>query len=484
MNNTVVHSTTASTLQQKRDTIHTVLCDITNHNTFNNSKKRKYNNSNRIASQKNYDDLSSTQRYTRRKQARIALDIIKIPLHALTSTVAVSDVVHLSTATRKQLRTVSSINIPSESTICVYKKYLAVAAATATATFKHKWIDGAFIVDPISYINNIADKSSYVCIGGDYGGGVSKIGITYINHNYNISFAPLIAYDGKDDWLDLETLIPSNANNTDKKITFNGASAAFNNIYDVLQYVINNSNKNVFLNGDWVFVNNILGLKSAAATHPCPICTVNKDKLLSVASYRINYTLSKHDIATPLLTIDSSRIVPTPLHVLLGVCNRIITDVLKADNSMYNTIHTAGCGGKSDVFGYVGPEINKYLRANETSDNILINWMIKLERYLLCALTWNDNDITAFENVVNDVKTNWVKHTNINPFPKLHMLLHGPQFARKWHILGYVAESRLEALHAVFNELYHRHHFNKSHDEGERIRRCLADIAVKKVVNK
>jgi hypothetical protein len=331
-------------------------------------------------------------------------------------------------------------------------------------------------------MNHIASKSSYICIGGDYGGGISKIGITYTNSDHRIAFAPIIAYDGKDDWLDLETLVINN--NDTMKITFSGASSTFNNIYDLLQYVIDHSNKNVFLNGDWVFVNNILGLKSAAATHPCLICIVNKNNLLSTPSYRLNYTLSQHDIALPLLPIDSSRIVPTPLHVLLGVCNRIISDVLKAEENMYGTVHTAGCGGKSDVFGYVGPEINKYLRANENSDQVLIQWMIKLENFLLCAITWDDDDIAAFEEVVKDVKTNWVRHTNINPFPKLHMLLHGPQFAKRWHMLGYVSESQLEALHAVFNQLYHRHHFNKAHDDGERIRRCLADIAVKKVVNK
>lgn len=226
-------------------------------------------------------------------------------------------------------------------------------------------------------------------------------------------------------------------------------------------------------------------MKAPAATHPCPICIVNKNELLTTPSYRTNYTLSQHDLSKPLLFITSDRIVPTPLHVLLGIGNKIIIDVLKVnENEMQPTIHTLGCGGKSDIYQYNGPEIQRYLQRQVQTTNTLIKWLIDIEKCLLDKITWSGERIAKFEKVVLDIKTNWELHTKLHAFPKVHMLLHCPEFAKRWGILGYAAESQIESAHVAFNTLYYKHHFNQSHNTAERLRRCLADMVLRKLAHK
>ena len=69
---------------------------------------------------------------------------------------------------------------------------------------------------------------------------------------------------------------------------------------------------------------------SPSATHPCPICIISHKGFTASSWYRTR--ADKHSIDRshqPLLTIDPERIVPTPLHVFLGISNRIILDALK-----------------------------------------------------------------------------------------------------------------------------------------------------------
>src|SRR5205807_2475477 len=72
-----------------------------------------------------------------------------------------------------------------------------------------------------------------------------------------------------------------------------------------------------------------------------------------------------------LIIIDSDRIVPTPLHLFLGLNNRIILDafselfskeLVEETLEQVKTIHSAGCGGKSDPFKLNGPEIRKWIK--------------------------------------------------------------------------------------------------------------------------
>ena len=82
-----------------------------------------------------------------------------------------------------------------------------------------------------------------------------------------------------------------------------------------------------FLNGDWPFINALLGFKAPSATHPCPVCIISSSSFLRSARYRTpRDSHSIHPDQPALLTILPERIVPTPLHLFLGISNRIIFD--------------------------------------------------------------------------------------------------------------------------------------------------------------
>jgi len=54
---------------------------------------------------------------------------------------------------------------------------------------------------------------------------------------------------------------------------------------------------------------------------------------------------------------------------------------------------------------------------------------------------------------------------------------------RMHHFLGRASESeaQIESFHYEFKRLYHQQHLYMAHDEAERMRRCLADVALRAV---
>jgi hypothetical protein len=244
-----------------------------------------------------------------------------------------------------------------------------------------------------------------------------------------------------------------------------------------------------------------------SSTHPCPICIISHKNLLGSSRYRTPRDKhSHHPDQPPLLSIDPERIVPTPLHLFLGISNRIILDcfsellgkeLVEAALKSITTIHTAGCGGKSDLFDLNGPEIRKWIKKEcsdklkEDKENItaeqlathsqLKNWLKQLHTHLLHKKEWESSDIEAWRCVVDDIHTHWETETNIKPFPKLHMLKHSLEFAERHRILGRVSEAQIESFHSSFNSLLNNNHFNLSHHTSERLRRCLADCVLRVV---
>jgi hypothetical protein len=61
------------------------------------------------------------------------------------------------------------------------------------------------------------------------------------------------------------------------------------------------------------------------------------------------------------------------------------------------------------------------------------------------------------------------------------MLHHAVDFAERYRFLGRASESQIESFHARFNALFHRHHLNKATNISERLRRSLADAALRAV---
>jgi hypothetical protein len=85
-----------------------------------------------------YDTLSTTQRWKRRKQARLALKDIDIPVQALVSNVPPpAALIHLPTSVREQIRTIAGLHIPSEKTMIQCKEILASTHGCKTATLEH-----------------------------------------------------------------------------------------------------------------------------------------------------------------------------------------------------------------------------------------------------------------------------------------------------------------------------------------------------------
>ena len=212
---------------------------------------------------------------------------------------------------------------------------------------------------------------------------------------------------------------------------------------------------------------------------------------------------------SPLDERKEGGIVPTPLHLFLGISNRIILDafselfgepvVMEAVQSI-KTVHSAGCTGASDLHDLNGPEISKWIRkecsasvlaataassslsaATAASHSILSRWLLQLHHCLLHSGDWTASDIDAWRSVVNDIHQHWQSEAHSKPFPKLHMLHHSIEFAERHRFLGRASEAQIESFHASFNALFHKQHRNQSGNTGERLRRCLADAALRAV---
>ena len=256
--------------------------------------------------------------------------------------------------------------------------------------------------------------------------------------------------------------------------------------------------------------NAVLGLMSPSATHPCFICIVGKNNLISSSRYRSAGDKHSHAVGQQaLLTIDPTHIVPTPLHLFLGISNRIILDAFSellgkenVDNALkqVSTVHSAGCGGKSDLYDLNGPEISKWIKrecstsalaaagassplagSTKASHSILSRWLQQLHHSLLHSNDWTSGDIEAWRSAVDDIQQHWCAEAHSNPFPKLHMLRHSLEFAERHRFLGRASEAQIESFHAQFNTLFHDHHLNQGGNTAERLRRCLADASLRTV---
>ena len=451
-------------------------------------------------SKRPYDTLRPTQQRARRQKARVAVDQVLqqhgVPLGAIQAAPKPSpaDVLHLSTAERDRVRTISHIHIPCERTIIDCKQRLAITHATETGTFA----GGAYLTDPLRFVSVLCAQSPFIAVGGDAGGGRCVLGITY-SHQSVQHFAALLVYEGGDSWLELQDC------RAEGLTPFKGDSAAFPHIWAVLQHLIDTCE--AFLNGDWPFINGVLGLMSPSATHPCPICIISHNSFLSSSRYR--RANDKHSIDrdhTPLLAIPPERIVPTPLHLFLGISNRIILDafsellgkpLVEETLKSVKTVHSAGCGGASDLFDLNGPEICKWIKrdcsttlraaaekenelsaAQKSSHSTIKRWLQQLHDHLLHKGDWTATQIESWRAAVHDMQQNWCSETGQAAFPKLHMLRHSLDFAERHRFLGRASEAQIESYHAQFNTLFHDHHLNQGANTAERLRRSLADAAL------
>ena len=371
----------------------------------------------RSSPRKPFAELGHSQRHTPISRAKQLLNEMDVPLDALVpSAPSPASLLHLSTAERVRFRTVDGINLPSERPIINLKNELANTHGTATKSTKHNNITIAYISNPLLFINTVAAASSYISIGGDCGGGLTKLGISYTNVKGDEQFAALLVMDAADDWESLSMLCHIGVTQ------YEGKSEDIPTIWGVFQsllftHTIPPHNKKIFLNGDWKFINTVLGLKSPSSSFPCPICLVPHDDLLSPAPPRNLATHLSDDFSAahvPFIAIPTSYIVPTPLHLFLGICNRIIRRTL-AELSSEETVkeamhevksihsHSSGAAAGHELNGV---ELSKWIKEGLTLAfidpttpspiNQLDEWMKGLHKHLLHKREWSEEEKKNF----------------------------------------------------------------------------------------
>lgn len=330
-----------------------------------------------------------------------------------------------------------------------------------------------------------------------------KIGITYLRNNNTSAFLPLIFINGiGDDW---HSLLHLNRHNN---IFFKGESSRYTSISELFIYLQEVINKPVFVNGDWVFISHLYGLQGASATYPCPICTIQKKKIIDNDNtdthhrvtdddYKLSQSSSPHSAVTRLVIVPASNVVPLPLHILLGLSHYMLQAMekiageehFKSTMNSIKQVHEKPAG-LSDLFTLNGNEINKWIKQQKgkqlislLNDPIKINkinkmneWMTQLQHHLLTNQPFTPVDIQSFNQLVIEMQTQWVDIVSHRRVPKLHMLTHCVEFAQRHNYLGRYSESRIENCHSLVNNLRENNHSNLGSNEKEKLRRCSVSI--------
>jgi hypothetical protein len=257
-----------------------------------------------------------------------------------------------------------------------------------------------------------------------------------------------------------------------------------------------------------MFLSAVLGHKGPMSNHPCPICIVPKEKIArpypprSLPSKKGAFSIDR----PPLLACPPQRIVPLPLHVFLGIGNRIILHiypqlvtkacVLKVLEPI-KTIHSPGSGGLADIHGLNGPELTRWIKGDlvskllascqpspphlpkrDSNMRLMDHWLQALYKHMLHRRRWDPAEKWEFRNTVDAIIEGWCSVTGDHIFPKLHMLFHARAFAETHGHLGRYSEAPIESMHAHMNRLFHTTHRNSSHNQPEQYRRSLADVAL------
>lgn len=197
------------------------------------------------------------------------------------------------------------------------------------------------------------------------------------------------------------------------------------------------------------------------------------------------------------------------MRFFLGLCNRIIDDTLsqlvednevldQSSDSVKTTSLLPGQVGKSRVYSLTGPELTRYIKQEkiyeifyelEYDDQIheqlkeMQSWMEKLKDDLLTKERWDETRIAGFKVFVDELLSDWNEVTRTPLTPKCHLLLHVLPFVKNFGYLGRYNESQLESYHGQFFHIQSTFHFNQNNNTGEQLRRTLADMTLKAIVN-
>jgi hypothetical protein len=276
---------------------------------------------------------------------------------------AIHEALQLHQAARNKLRKATkSIRIPSSTTINLELKQWAIEFATETRSFNDPAtkLAGAYF-NPLKLIEIVTQHNRKFTVSADKGGDWLKIGIIFLNSAGKSQFLCLLVV--KCD----ESIENLNALNTPRLTRFERESANFLNIRDVLQFLLDN--KNALYVSDYKLMSIVLAIKQPGNTiYPCPKCLVCVDNLFEKKPVRKNTDKHSRHEYEPWLKIDVNKLVPLPLHVMLGFTNKMIKVARKklTDSAIdcvievIKTNHKRGGGGLSDLKELNGPEIRRW----------------------------------------------------------------------------------------------------------------------------
>jgi hypothetical protein len=107
----------------------------------------------------------------------------------------------------------------------------------------------------------------------------------------------------------------------------------------------------------------------------------------------------------------------------------------------------------------------------------------RLHASLLHKAEWSATEQATFGARVEEVQRDWIRITDLQPTPNVHMLSHALEFTARhhMHLLGRYSEARIESYHAAFNHSMRHTHCNQGSNLESKRRRSLADMALQAV---
>ena len=156
----------------------------------------------RSRSLKPWIKASASTRAARKSSVRAFATSMGCPLEELRPRVSAVSLLHLPGHTRKKMRTVPGLKIASEATISRLEEEIAITHGTATAQFKL----GTYITDPRKLIRTLNIGGRPLVIVCDFGGGSTKLGVTYFDTRGIAHFVALVISEAKDNWVGLNSL--------------------------------------------------------------------------------------------------------------------------------------------------------------------------------------------------------------------------------------------------------------------------------------
>ena len=162
---------------------------------------------------KPFDQLSRAQKHARKKEAIQLLAQLGVPLHALglTTRAPAIHALRLTGAQRLRMRrSGTGAQLVGEKELTRLRLSLATTHGTGTSTFTTPdGIIGSYVTDPLVFFEAVAGKEpQLLLVGGDYGGGALKLGVTYLDSQPKPrhTFAALLVCTGSDDYASLLSL--------------------------------------------------------------------------------------------------------------------------------------------------------------------------------------------------------------------------------------------------------------------------------------